>query len=282
MAFTERQLKFTFSGSPAGSFSAAGLRAMVSVQQYTGPIGVRAEVKIWGLSLAQMTAYSTPISSAINAALPDARLIVEAGDQTGFSKVIDAPIFQSYIDFSETPDSAFYVFVAGIYDKSDPNSGQSWKGTQNAEQIIAGLCALGGYNFANNGAHQPLRNPSVPPDSIINQIEAIASEADFEWSWGLNNAVSIWPQGGTADDVVIDVGPATDPAMVGYPKWWPLGLIVTSLFNSEIQLARTMNVISSIPNAQGKWAIQNVRHELATMMEKGPWFTTAVLVGIDQ
>jgi hypothetical protein len=309
MSYTRKALRFTFSGadpavpaaassalvgtpglativsaagtaaaSPFGSFTASGLRAIASIQSYSGPLGVQAQVKIWGLSMAQMNKYSTVIPSAINAELPNARLIIEAGDLGGnFSTVIDASIFQSSIDLTAVPDSAFSVSVAGIYAAANTNGAQSWQGPQNAEDLINALCA-GTYVVHNNGAHEVLQNPSVPADSIINQVEDIASQAGFQWSWGLGNVLNIWPENGTIDDVVVDVGPSTDPEMVGYPVFWLLGLIITSLYNPEIQVGRQMNVVgSSLAKANGFWKIQNVRHELSTMLPNGPWFTTAIL-----
>lgn len=311
MALAERVLRFTFSGggpvgsavassalvgtpglatlaaafgtaaSTIGSFTAAGLRAIASIQSYSGPLGVQAQVKIWGLSMAQMNNFSTVIPSAINAELPNARLIIEAGDLGGnFSTVIDASIFQSFIDLTAVPDSAFNVQVAGIYAAANTSGAQSWQGPQNAEDLITALCA-GTYTVQNNGAHEVLQNPSVPADSIINQVEDIASAAGFQWSWGLGNTLNIWPADGTVDDVVIDIGPGTSPQLVGYPTYWPLGLIVTTLFNPEIQVGRQANLVgSSITKANGRWKITNVRHELSTMLDKGPWFTTAVLTAL--
>jgi hypothetical protein len=225
-----------------------------------------------------MNNYSTRIPSAINAELPNATLSIEAGDLGGnLSQVINAPIFQSCVDLTATPESAFSVSVASIYAAADTNGAQSWSGPQNAQNLIRALCA-GTYTVNNNGAQAVLQNPSVPADSIINQVADIASQANFQWSWGLGNTLNIWPQDGTVDAVVIDVGPSTDPEMVGYPVYWPLGLIVTSLYNPEIQVGRQMNVVgSSIPKANGRWSIVNVRHELTTMLAQGPWFTTAIL-----
>jgi hypothetical protein len=69
--------------------------------------------------------------------------------------------------------------------------------------------------------------------------------------------------------------------MVGYPGWWEAGLIVTSLYNPQVQINRQMNVIgSSIPQANGVWKVTQVQHDLTTMMAKGPWFTTAQLIGV--
>jgi len=288
MAFSERELRFTFSGAqpfsgaPSGSFSAAGLRAVASIQAVEGRLGVQAQVKIWGLSMDQMNAYSTAIPSAVGGAggLGSVNLVIEAGDFGGsLSQVFNGLIWQSYIDLTGAPDSAFVVSVVGIVDAATPTAPQSQPGAQNAEDLISAICAGAGFTFHNNGAHAVLRNQATY-GSAIDQIERIARAADFRWMLK-GKTLSIWPQGGTIDDVVIDVGPNTDPQMVGYPAYWEAGLVVTSLFNPEIQVSRQMNVVgSSIPKANGLWAITKVQHDLTTMVSKGPWFTTAILSGI--
>jgi hypothetical protein len=276
VSFAERVLRFTFSGAQSGSFSAAGLRAAANIQATDGKLGVTAQVKIWGLSIDQMNNYSSTISAGVG--VDEFNLIIEAGDLGGqLSKVIDSPIWRSYIDLSGAPDSAFVVSVAGIFAAAKPNASQSWQGTKNAEDLISAVTA-GTYTVINNGAHAVLQNPSVQADSILNQAQELASAAGFQLSWGIGNTLMIWPKNGTIDDVVIDIGPNTDPRMVGYPQFYQSGIIVTSLYNQEIQVGRQMNVVGSIiTKANGKWSIVDVQHNLTTMLPKGPWFTTAML-----
>lgn len=283
MSFAQRQLKFTFSGATSGSFSAAGLRAAASIQSMEGMLGITAQVKIWGLSLDQMNNYSSAIPQAIGNEIPDANLVIEAGELGGaLSQVIDAPIWASYIDLTDAPESAFVVSVAGIADRATPIGSQSQPGDQSAEKLIASLCALATppLTFDNSaGAHAVLRNPSTY-GSALRQIDVIATAAQFNWKIS-GTTLSIWPKNGTVDDVVIDVGPNTNPQMVGYPAYWEAGIIVTSLYNPAIQVGRRMKVVgSSIPKANGRWSIVHVQHELTTMMAKGPWFTIAHLAGV--
>jgi hypothetical protein len=282
MAFSERVLKFSFSGATEGSFSAAGLRAVANIQVTEGIIGVTAQVKIWGLSMAQMNSYSSAIPQAISDEVPDANLIIEAGDLGGqLLQVIDGPIWSSYIDLTDAPESAFVVSVAGIADAATPSDSQSQPGAQPAEVLIQAICAGAGLTFNNNGAHAVLQNQATY-GSALKQIDTIARAAEFHWTLN-GNTISIWPQGGTVDDIVVAVGPGTtNPRMVGYPSYWEMGLIVTSLYCPDIQIGRQMNVVgSSIPKANGIWQIVGVQHNLTTMMPKGPWFTTAQLAGVD-
>ena len=281
MSFAQRDLKFTFSGAPTGSFSASGLRAAASILATEGDLGVTGQVKIWGLSMGQMNRYSTVNPSAIPDELPDANLIIEAGNLGGgLSKAIDGPIWQSYIDLGDAPDSAFVVSMASIADAATTVGPQSQPGDQKAEDLIASLCAAAGFTFSNSSTSRAscvLRNQSTY-GSALYQISKIATAAGFRWTRD-GSAISIWAADGTIDDVVIDVGPNTDPKMVGYPRYYEAGIIVTSLYNPQIQIGRMMNVTSSIPKANGIWQIIEVQHDLTTMIAKGPWFTTAKLAG---
>ncbi len=276
MSFEQRVLKFTFSGDQVGTLGIQGLRAAANIQVASGKTGVNAQVKIWGLTLAQMDNYSSRISAG--PALGKFNAVIEAGVLGGpLSTVINGPIIRSYVDLGSVPESAFVVSIAGLYEAANPNPGQSFKGPYNAEDVISALCA-GTYTVVNNGAHAVLRNPNVTADSIINQVLEIANHAGFRVSLATtSNTISIWPKNGTIDNQVIDLGPSTDPELVGYPTFTETGLIVTSLYNPEIFVGRNINLKSSIPKANGLWQIVYAWHDLTTMIPKGPWFTSAML-----
>lgn len=281
MAFAERVLAFTFSGSTNGSFTASGLRARVAIAATDGQLGVTGFATIWGLSPEQMNNYSTSIPSAIQEQIPGANLIIEASD-LGEQPVqaINSPIWSSQIDLSGFPESAFLVSVTSISDAATPIAGQSQPGAQKAEDLIKAVCAgvTPPLMFVNNGASSILTNPNVY-GSALDQIGRIARAAGFRYSLA-GNTVSIWPQDGAVDDTVIELGPGTDPPMVGYPVFWQLGIIVVSLFNPQIRVGRKMNIVGSVlAKANGLWSIVRVEHDLTTMMSKGPWFTIATLAG---
>jgi hypothetical protein len=275
MAFTEKVLSFAFSGAQSGNFSAAGLRAAASIQAYPGRLGSTAQVKIWGLSLDQMNSYSSTIPAGVVA--ENFNLIIQAGDLGGqLSEVLNGAIYRSFIDLTGAPESLFDVTMIDTFTAATPVAAQSQPGAQNAEDLIAALCPTANLIFDNSaGAHGVLRNQSTY-GSVIDQIDTIARAAQFSWKLS-GTTLSIWPEGEAIDDVVIEVGSDTDPQMVGYPGYWEAGLIVTSLYNPQVQIGRQMKVISSIPKANGKWSIIQVQHDLTTMISKGPWFTTAVL-----
>lgn len=279
MSFTEKVLKFTFSGAQSGSFSAAGLRAAASIQSYPNRAGTTAQVKIWGLTLDQMNAYSSVIPALV--AAEQFNLVIEAGDLgQPLTQLLNGPILRSFIDLNGAPDSAFNVTLIDTFLAATPIASQSQPGLT-AQTRIASICAAAGLTFDNSAGASAPQNNQTTYGSAIDQIARIATAAKFDWKIS-GKTLSIWPKNGTVDDVVIEVGPNSDPKMVGYPGYWEGGLVVTSLFNQEIQIGRQMKVVgSSIPKANGLWQIIQVQHDLTTMLAKGPWFTTAILAAIN-
>lgn len=275
MSFAERVLSFSFSGAQSGNFTAAGLRAAVSIQSYPDRIGSTAQVKIWGLTLAQMNAYSSKISAGVGA--EQFNLVIQAGNLgEPLTELLNGPIYRSRIVLSGAPDSLFEVTMIDTYMASTPIAAQSQPGSQNAEDLIANVCAAANLTLDNTaGAHAVLRNQSTY-GSVIDQVSTIAKAAKFGWKI-YGSTLFIWPKGQPIDDTIITVGADTDPPMVGYPAFWEAGLIVTSQYNQQVQVGRQMKVLSSIPKAQGIWEIVQVEHDLTTMLSKGPWFTTAIL-----
>lgn len=280
MSFTEKVLKFTFSGAKSGSFSAAGLRAAASIQSYPGRAGTTAQVKIWGLTLDQMNAYSSVIPALV--AAEQFNLVIEAGDLgQQLTQLLNGPILRSFIDLNGAPDSAFHVTVIDTFLAATPIAAQSQPGAKKAEDLIQSLCSAAGLTFDNSSGASAVLNNQCTSGSVIDQSTRIATAAKFDWKIS-GKTLSIWPKNGTVDDVVIEVGPNTDPKMVGYPGYWEAGLVVTSLFNQQVQIGRKMKVIdSSIPKANGLWQIIQAQHDLTTMLAKGPWFTTAILAAIN-
>jgi hypothetical protein len=182
-------------------------------------------VKIWGLSLAQMNAYSSTFAQGV--AIENYSLTIEAGDLgSNLSTLIEGLIWSSFIDLTDAPDVCFNVTMSGLYLGANPIAAQSappkipgTPSAHDAETLIASLCAAAGLTFSNpSGAHQVLRNQSTY-GSVLDQIDQVADAAKFSWTLK-GSTVLIWPRGGTADNVVIDVGPGTTPRMVGYVALW--------------------------------------------------------------
>lgn len=274
MTFAQRQINLQFS-SASGIVTLPGLRCSAVI---ANPGGFNAfgqlQLRVWGMTMAQMNQFSSTGSNMVTT--QNASVTVMAGNVGGaIGQVFSGTLIRSFIDFSSPPDACFTcAAIAGYYEKSVAAAPNSYPGAQNAEAIIQGLAQSAGYVFNNpNGAHAIVQN-QYTSGSLIDQMMIVARAAAIPIKVE-NNTVSIWPNGGTLDNVVINLGPGN--GLVGYPSYWEAGFVVKSEFNPMIANGRTINLTSSIPQANGSWPTQNVTHELSTLVPDGPWFTTARL-----
>lgn len=275
MTFAIRQINLQFTSADGSVVSLQGLRCSAVI---TNPGGNNAfgqlQLRVYGMTLEQMNQYSAAGSNMV--AVQDQSVTVTAGNYGGtLNQVFSGTLISSYIDFSSVPDVCFTcAAVAGYYNKAAPSAPNTYKGAQNAEDIIASLASAIGYSFNNpNKARAVLQNQYVS-GSVIDQIQQVAKAASLPMSIE-NDTITIWPNNGTRDDIVIKLSPQT--GLVGYPSYWEAGFIVKSEFNPIVTNGRIIDLTSSLPKANGQFPVQYVTHELSTLTPDGPWFTTSKL-----
>ena len=275
MTFAIRQINLQFTKSNGETVNLKGLRCMASI---TNPGGNSAfgqlQLRVYGMTLAQMNEFSSDGSNMV--AVQNQSVTVTAGNQGGsLEQVFSGTLISSFIDLSSVPDVCFVcAAVAGYYNKAAPAAANTYQGAQNAEDIISSLAQSIGYTFENNkNAHAVVQNQYLS-GSVVDQMQTVARAASFPLVIE-NKVVSIWPNNGTRDDIVIDL--SADTGLVGYPSYWEAGFTVKSEFNPLVTIGRTINLISDLPKANGKFPVQYVTHDLSTLTPDGPWFTTSKL-----
>lgn len=277
MTFAVRQINLQFTSANGDTLNLEGLRCSAVI---TNPGGSNAfgqlQLQVYGMTLDQMNQYSSTGSNMV--AVQNQSVTVSAGNKgQSLVQVFSGTLISSFIDLSGLPEVGFVcAAVAGYYNKAAPAAANTYEGSQNAEDIIKSLTNLLGsqYTFSNpNGAHAVLQNQYVS-GSIIDQMQTVARAAAFPMAIE-NNTVTIWPNNGTRDDVVINLN--AENGLVGYPSYWEAGFIVKSEFNPIVTTGRTINLTSQLPKANGSFPVQNVTHEVSTLTPDGPWFTISKL-----
>lgn len=277
MTFAKRKINLTFTSADGTTVNLAGLRCAAVI---TNPGGNTAfgqlQLRVYGMTLEQMNQYSSTGSNMV--AVQDQSVTVFAGDEMGvMNEVFSGTLISSFIDLSHMPEVCFTcAAVAGYYNKAAPAAANTYPGAQNAEDIISALVGLMGkpWAFSNpKNAHAVLQNQYLS-GSLIDQIQQVARAASFPMAIE-NNTITIWPNDGTRDDVVINLSAAT--GLVGYPSYWEAGFVVKSEFNPIITTGRTINLVSGLPKANGSFPVQFVTHEISTLTPDGPWFTVSKL-----
>lgn len=275
MSFAVRQINLQFTSANGKTLKLEGLRCSAVI---TNPGGNSAfgqlQLQVYGMTLDQMNEYSSTGSNMV--AVQDQSVTVTAGNQNGsLNQVFSGTLISSFIDLSNVPEVSFVcAAVAGYYNKAAPSAPNTYEGSQKAEDIIAALAGQIGYAFENkNGATAVVQNQYLS-GSIIDQMQAVARAASFPMIIE-NKTVTIFPNNGTRDDIIIEMSAET--GLVGYPSYWEAGFVVRSEFNPIITIGRIINLRSQLPKANGKFPIQYVTHELSTLTPDGPWFTTSKL-----
>lgn len=277
MSFAIRQINLLFSGSAEGKVSLEGLRCQAVISNPGGDNAIGTlQLRVYGMSLARMNQYSSIGSSLVNA--ENYSITVVAGDEGNpLLEVFSGHIYSSFIDFSSVPDVCFVCSAAaGYFEKATPIAPNSYPGSQNAQDIISALVNSMGspWSFQNNNEAHAIITDQYLHGSIIDQIQTVAKAACFPIKIE-NNIVSIWPNGGSVDNVVVKVSPET--GLVGYPAYIPAGFSIKTQFTSLIGNGRLINLTSTIPKSNGIWTAHVVTHELSTITPDGPWFTNCNL-----
>ena len=115
-----------------------------------------------------------------------------------------------------------------------------------------------------------LDNPYLPGDAM-QQLRALAEQADFEWSTDEAGVLAIWPRGKPRDTAAVQVSKDTD--LVGFPSYNDKGVMLTTLFNPSVRVNGPVNVDSASTPANGVWYPFHVQHDLEAEVPEGRWFT---------
>lgn len=282
MSFAKRQINLIFSVNGKEIYL-QGLRSQAIISNPGGNNAVALlQLRVYGMTLEQMNSLSSTGASTNAGALGigNVSVTVLAGDEgQTVGQIFKGGVLKSYIDFSAVPEVSFIVSAqAALFEKASPVKANSWKGVQNAEDLIKSLVGQLGsewsfWNNPKNPAHAIIQNQNVY-GSIISQIQKIAKYSCFPLSIE-NNTVSIWANDGTRDDMVIDV--SAKNGLVGYPSFNDVGFSIKTEFNPDMINGRTVNLTTVIPKANGKAPIHDSTHEISTLTPDGAWFTTVVL-----
>jgi hypothetical protein len=281
MKFTERKIDVTFQlasdqfGSGGDTVSVSGLRCEALIDNINGISLGSLQLRIYGMHIDDMNKLST-LGKRYLEAKKNIVTVTAGDDESGMAQVFKGTIFNGYIDYAGMPDVAFVVVASSAYLESVMSTDViSHPGATDVASVISAIAGSIGFTFRNNGVTAQLDNIYLE-GSPVTQITCAAQYARIACSIS-NGSVSIWPNGGTIDNQVVDISPAT--GLVGYPQYSQYGIDVTTLFNPNLVNGCKAKVTSDAVGASGDWYVQVVRHDLASQVSNGRWFTMAQLTG---
>jgi hypothetical protein len=201
----------------------SGHRVSASVVKTAAPGFDSADIRIWGVAPSIMNQVSTlgmpPGTGRVNT------VALRAGDdQSGMSLVYRGIILEAFQDFNGAPDVALNITSKGAgVAQLKPIKPVSYPQSVSVAQAFQDLAARmePAVAFENHGVDAmlpPTYLPGTAADQYRRLVEAAGIQATVD-----DGVLVIWPQGGTRDGLIPDIGP--ESGLVGYPEFSGSGIV---------------------------------------------------------
>lgn len=247
----------------------SGHRVSVSCS-VAGGVGMsQTSIRIFGLTQSIMRKFST--LGTLPLAFRRNLVTVLASDESGnMAQIFQGTILTAYADMIAAPEVAFNITaLGGLIEAVMHAPPSTFPGPVDAAVVLQGLAAQAGLDFENHGVSVMLSKPYYP-GAIRAQILECIEDAGIS---GIidNGKLEIWPHKGVRGGGIPLISP--DTGMVGYPTYSATGLVVTSVFNPQVQCGAPVEVQSSQKEACGTWNVVTLVHDIEAETPGGKWFT---------
>lgn len=259
----------TFDGSGgANQVTLTGRRIEAEVEKNgQANMGI-ATFRVYGMTFSQMNQLST-LGKPPGTFTPNEVYLLAGNPQDGKSTVFAGSVISAWIDFNGMPDVAFQVQAGGMIGPATASAAPtSYTGNVPAATVLGDLATRSNLSFQNDGVTTILTNPYYHGD-LWGQIKDCCKEARCMYDANDNGALCIWPVGGSKNSVIPLISPGT--GMIGYPTFFPTGIIVRTMFNPSIRNGSFIQVQSALKQATGKWQVLNLSYAIASEVPDGPW-----------
>jgi len=271
----------TFDGS-SDTLTLRGLRCNAAIRSYAGSTGSFAsqlELTVFGMRGQDMAKLST-LGFSMGTYRRNLVTVFAGDDQQGMSQVFSGGITYGNVGYNGMPDVGVTLVASALANAQyNAIAASSYKGVMAVSTMLEGIAKAANMGFLNAGVDAKLSNHAVG-GTAVDQIRDICQAAGVCYAIE-NGVLTIWPRTGSRDSTVIEVNP--ENGMVGYPTYIVNGIEVVSTFKPDVEVGRTVNVRSSIPDprargvavpgANGQFYVWGVSHDLASEEPNGPWFT---------
>ncbi len=256
-----------------------GLRISAQITRPGAPGLGEANIQIYNLPLSlinQIGTLGVPYVYMVGAN----SITIEAGDaNTQPTTLFKGTINSAYADFSVVPDSIFNISAQAIsLFGAAPAPAIGYAGAKSVGTLFQTLATQAGLTLFNNfpnGVTPVLSNPYLS-GSIRDQIRSLAQHSGVAWNVDdVKGILTIWPKNTSAlppGTKVPVLAPPPNGNMVGYPSYTQQGIKVRAEFNTAIEYGTTVEVRSSLTQANGNWIVYYLDYDLECQTPDGPWF----------
>lgn len=279
MAYAHRRLNLQFKLGK-GSFGAdgsdtvtlTGLRCAANITKAGGVSMSECDLRVFGMQLDVMNKLTILNKLRYTDSRFNEVTISAGDDQNGMAVCFTGILSEAWADAAAAPDVVFQVKAyTGLLEAVKPVSPVSYNGSVDVATVLQGIAAQMQpvRTLENSGVKTRISNPYLT-GTLRDQALTIARAAGCNMLID-DTVLAIWPFGGTRDGEVSVISAET--GMVGYPTFTQNGIRLTTLYNPSLVFGRTIECKSTFTQANGKWVIASVSHNLSAEVPGGPWFT---------
>lgn len=271
--FVKHLITARFDPGPDASFepvTVRGLRATVNAVISGGVQMGQMHLRIWGMRLSDMNQLST-MGTAVQLVSRN-KVTVFAGDEgQPLSKVYVGTVLHAWFNGSAAPNVVFECIAsAGALEAIKPIDPTSFPGSFSVAAALEKLAGQMENAFENGGVTATLPG-GYYAGTARQQAYKIAESVPINIMID-NGVLAIWPKNGERTGANPVISPET--GMVGYPEFMVQKIKVVSIFNRNFKYGALITVQGSqLPQANGRFAIVSMTHNLASLVPGGPWFT---------
>ena len=261
--------KGQFGDNTGDTVTLSGYRVSASMTSYVSDAQGQLQLRIFGLPISMIDQLTT-----IGPVMTDRknnRITVTAGEQNGsMTTIYSGTISSAFGDFQGAPEVVLNIIaLAAAYESVKAIPAQIHAGTANVVDIMSDLAKTMNFVFENNGVTGTLQDRTFS-GSAMTQVKECAQAAKINYTVD-RGKLAIWPRIGYRAGNPVNISAAT--GMVGYPSFSSKGIVLTTLFNQDVNLGGRVNVTSELKVACGIWNIFHVSHMLESETPNGQWFT---------
>ncbi|MGV3346426.1 hypothetical protein ACGVWS_12045 [Enterobacteriaceae bacterium LUAb1] len=271
--YSKKELRYEFSLSN-GVFDESGnnkisvnnVKSSFRMGSYGNYGGTQAEITIFGFSADRLAALSGKGVGVYNLN-HDARISVYAGE----NKLFSGGIYASYANMNAQPETALAMnAIAGLDLKTSSSMAFSHPGAVPVNSMLQSICNFAGFKLNEKGLEGLISQNPYYSGSLLDQIRSICLDYSL-WYRIFDNVLTVWPDKFSADDVVPLVSP--ENGLIGYPVFTQSGITFQTQFSTYLSQGRDIELVTSLPNASGRYRLYVVEHFLSSWTEGGNWHT---------
>lgn len=260
----------TASEAPSDPVTLTGYRCNLIYQQYNTTSQGRLDMVIYGMPMEMMNRL-TQIGMVRNVVYNNPIIVTAGSEGEPLRTVYRGCILEATSNFDGMPDVSMFITALSMLPSAiAPSVPRSYKGAVDVATVLQDIAASMGVTYS--GPQKMGISLSSPYFSGTDYDQFVACvRASNVNAVIVNGTMEVWPSGGFVPSDPILISPQT--GLVGYPSFSRNGVLLRTLFNSNVRLGHQVRVESSLTPACGLWNVFCIRHELSSETPNGPWFT---------